>query len=374
MTPNTAPVATTVQAETTDRDTSATVTLESKVAFLRLPSAFSTSAYRVEAIETHMSWIFLADGFAYKLKKPVRQEFLDFSTLEARRFYCEEEVRLNRRLAPDVYLGVVALCLDAQGHLQLGGKGTVIDWLVKMRRLPTQHMLDFSIQHGAATADDIRRVAVRLADFYRTCAPADITPTAYRERFQQQILSTMNELCLPAYGLPIGLVQGICQAQVAFLWDLGKLLEDRVRAKKIVEGHGDLRPEHISLEQNIAIIDCLEFSLQLRMVDVVDELAFLELECERLGAENLGNTLIRTYNELSGDLQNPALIFFYKSCRATMRALIAIRHLNEEKFRYSPQWPRRARDYLELARRHAAHCRGIFDDGTPDPFIIPASP
>lgn len=333
------------------------ITLESKVAFLRQPAAFSPPAYRVVAIETHMSWVFLTDAYAYKLKKPVHHELLDFRTLDARHHYCQEEVRLNRRLAPDVYLGIVALTLDAHGHLQLGGRGAVIDWLVKMRRLPTRHMLDFSIQHGTATIDDIRRVALRLADFYRACAPVDIGAASYRAAFLQQAESNVKELRLPHFGLSIGAVQEIHDRQVAFLHDRADLLDDRVQTKKIVEGHGDLRPEHICLKPELVIIDCLEFSAQLRIVDAADELAFLALECERLGAAEFGAALLRTYSEASGDLPDTTLIDFYKSFRATMRALIAIRHLNEEKFRYSPQWPRRARDYLELARQYAMRCR-----------------
>ena len=124
------------------------ITLESKVAFLRHPTSFPEPAYRVEAIETHMSWVFLTDGYAYKLKKPVCQEFFDFRTVEARHHYCQEEVRLNRRLAEDIYLGLVALSMDAHGHLQLDQHGTIVDWLVKMHRLPTYARLCTQERYG----------------------------------------------------------------------------------------------------------------------------------------------------------------------------------------------------------------------------------
>lgn len=333
------------------------VTLESKVAFLRQPTSFPESTYRVEAIETHMSWVFLTDGYAYKLKKPVCQDILDFCTIEARRRYCEEEVRLNRRLAADVYMGIVALSIDALGHFQLSECGTIVDWLIKMRRLPTQHMLDYAIKNGAAGAEDIRRVAARLAAFYRNCTSIVIDPAAYRTRFLRDIDRNQQELCRPAYRLPIEQVLSLCRAQSAVLNNKGDWFDARVRAGKIVEGHGDLRPEHICLEAKVTVIDCLEFSRELRIVDPADELGFLALECERLGAAQSGPLLLRTYSELSGDWPDTALVHFYQSYRASLRARIAIKHLDEEKFRYSAEWPRRTRAYLQLAEQHIACCR-----------------
>jgi aminoglycoside phosphotransferase family enzyme len=330
--------------------------LESKVAFLRQPSSFPEPAYRVEAVETHMSWVFLTDGFAYKLKKPVRYDFLDFSTLEARRGYCDEELRLNRRLAPDVYLGLVALVLNADGHLQLGGEGSVIDWLVKMRRLPMQRMLDYAIRHGTVSAQDIDRVAARLAGFYRSCAPIAIEPEEYRRRFLVHIDAHQQELTQSAYRLPAARINDVCAALRKALQDIAASLDERVRAGKIVEGHGDLRPEHVCLNPELSIIDCLEFSRDLRITDACDEIGYLALECERLGARSLGETLMRNYRDLSNDRPAAALVHFYQSYRALLRATIAIRHVNEDQFRYSPEWTRRALAYLTLAERHVARC------------------
>lgn len=332
------------------------VTLESKVAFLRQPTSFPDPTYRVEAIETHMSWVFLTDAYAYKLKKPVRQCFLDFSTLEARHFYCDEELRLNRRLAADVYLDVVPLAIGSLGHLQLGGGGPVIDWLVKMRRLATDHMLDYAIRNGAVSERDIASVAAHLAAFYRTCVPIFIDPDQYRCRILNDIDNTQQELSCPAFQLPVRQVESICLALRSALRDYPVLFDQRVRAGKIVEGHGDLRPEHVCLQPQLAIIDCLEFSRDLRTVDIADELAFLALECERLDASGLGALLLRRYSEMTDDWPPTALLHFYQGYRASLRAAIAIRHLNEEKFRYSPEWQRRARGYLLLAERHAM-CR-----------------
>lgn len=332
------------------------ISLESKLAFLRQPSSYADSVYRVEAIETHMSWVFLTDGHAYKLKKPVHYDLLDFSTIEARHFFCEEEVRLNRRLAPDVYLGVVPLVIDEQRHLALGAgpaKGAVIDWLVRMRRLPASRMLDYMIKTGAAQACDMQQVAALLARFYRDCPPVDIDAAGYRQRFKRDIEHNCAVLATPAFRLPARRIERICAAQHAWLGRIDALLAARVRGQRIVEGHGDLRAEHVCLEDPPVIIDCLEFSRELRITDSADELSFLALECERLGNPALGDILLRTHADLSGDVPDAGLVHFYQSVRACVRARIAIFHLNEEQFRYSAEWPRRAMEYLQLAEQHA---------------------
>lgn len=330
------------------------VTLESKVAFLRQPGSFAEGAGRIEAIETHMSWVFLTDAHAYKLKKPVRQDLFDFRSLDARRHYCEEELRLNRRLAAEVYVELVPLSIDALGHLRLGRHGIVVDWLVKMLRLPRRDMLDYALRHGGAAPADIARVAARLAAFYRACTPVRLDPAAYRARFRRAIALNLRMLSRPVYRLPAARVAALCRAQHALLEARRDWFDRRARTGKIVEGHGDLRPEHVSLGPPVSIIDCLEFSRALRLVDPVDEVGFLALECERLQAPDAGALLLRTYGDMTGDLPGAALVHFYQGFRAATRARIAIRHLDEEQFRHSPEWYRRACQYLCLAQAHQA--------------------
>lgn len=332
--------------------TGAAVPLEAKVTHLRQPSSYAESPYRVDVVETHMAWVFLTTNHAYKLKKPVCYEQLDCRTLEARRFLCDEEVRLNRRLAPDVYLGVVPLALDRAGHLQVGGEGEVADWLVKMRRLPANFMLDYVLRHGHASARDMQRVAARLVVFFESLTPVDIDGAAYRERYARRIAACARELLRPACQLPQALVRLICHRQHNALDRLAALIDHRVAAGKVVEGHGDLRPEHICLYPAPLIIDCLEFSRTLRTVDRADEMAFLALETERLGAPAMSAALIQHYRALSHDRPGPALLHFYQGYRAVVRATLAVAHLKEAQFRYSPKWSASALDYLRLAERH----------------------
>ena len=147
-------------------------------------------------------------------------------------------------------------------------------------------------------------------------------------------------------------IVALCAQQQAFLDAHGGWFDARVQAGKIIEGHGDLRPEHVCLAPRLWVIDCLEFSRTLRTGDPADELAYLALECERLQADGPGRLLLPCYTELTGDHPPAALVHFYQAYRAVLRAGIAIRHLDEQQFRHSPEWRRRALDYLHLARRH----------------------
>jgi aminoglycoside phosphotransferase family enzyme len=326
--------------------------LDAKLAFLRLPCSYPEATYRVEARETHMSWVFLLDTCVYKLKKPVRYDCLDFRTLVARRFYCEEELRLNRRLAPEVYLGLASLNLDSHGHLALGGSGEPVDWLVRMRRLPAARMLDALILHGALRAVDLDRLAGTLAAFYRSLPPEHPDPADFRTRLCRRIEDDAAGLASGPGALPPALVGPVAAAQLATVARLADVLATRIRHGRIVEGHGDLRPEHVCLEHPVSIIDCLEFARALRVLDVADELAFLALECERLGAPAAAAALLDRFWQLAGDRPPPALVSFYKSVRSTSRGHIALRHLDEPHLRHSAHWRQRAAQYLQLAKSH----------------------
>lgn len=332
------------------------VTLADKVMALRDPATYPEPTRLVQAVETHMSWVFLTDQHAYKLKKPVRYDHQDFRSVAGRRFYCEEELRLNRRLAAPVYLDVVPLVANADGHLRIGGQGSVLDWLVKMRRLPAGAMLDALLARGIATPAQLRDVAIRLAEFHRRQPRAPLDADGYRAMLARRIDEDEHDLCDPACALPRTHIAALCDRQRALLRELAACLDGRVGQGRIVECHGDLRPEHVYLGEPLAIIDCLEFSEELRWLDPADEVGFLALECERARAAGLGRTLLQSWREASGDPVPEALVHFYQSCRACSRARLAIRHLREARYRGSPVWRRRALRYLALAERHLRAC------------------
>lgn len=333
------------------------IALADKVAALRDPGCYSESTQAVRAIETHMSWVFLTDAHAYKLKKPVHYDRQDFRTVDARRFYCEEEVRLNRRLAASVYLGVVPLAACADGCLRAGGQGLAVDWLVRMRRLPAEFMLDSLLARAAATPAQMRAVAVRLAAFHGAQPAARLEGRGYRALLLRHISEYERELRDPAWNLPAARVALLCMQQRAVLAASAACIDGRIAAGRIVEGHGDLRPEHVYLGEPLAIIDCLEFSRELRLLDGIDEIGFLALECERARAAPLAAVLLQAYRDSSADPMPQALLHFYQSCRACGRARLAVRHLREPRYRVSPVWRRRALYYMALAARHLRFCQ-----------------
>jgi aminoglycoside phosphotransferase family enzyme len=328
--------------------------LDHKVACLRRAESYPEPTPRVEALETHMSWVFLTDRHAYKLKKPVRHAFLDFSTLEARKAHCEEELRLNRRLAPDVYLDVVALTADASGQLALSGDGPPVEWLVKMRRLPRDRMLDVALARGAVSDEQIAALAEVLSAFYRSLLPVPLSLDDYRNRLAADVEACRKELGDPAHGLAGDSFAGTADALLAFVASESELLEARLRAGRVVEGHGDLRPEHVCLLERPVVIDCLEFNREFRVLDVADELAYLAMECARLGAPGIGDAIFAACCERMGDRVPPRLFGFYYAYRALVRAKIAAWHSKDVPA--AEKWRARARQYLALAAASVQAC------------------
>jgi uncharacterized protein len=303
----------------------------------------------VEHLETHISHVFLAGNDVYKLKKPVKFDFLDFSTLDARERACRDELRLNRRLTHDVYLDLIALTQNARGEFGFHGTGQVVDWLVHMRRLPTAYALDALIKRGEVHREHIHRLVEVLAGFYGTLAPVAMTPEDYRSRVLGHVRGNRKTLVMLNSYLPQSTVKRIHSFQLQLLCLEPGLFDQRVKAGQIVEGHGDLRPEHICLCEPPAIFDCLEFNTDLRQIDVADELAFLIAECDFLGADWIGPTLVGLYLERSKDQVPEILWAFYKSYRACIRAKVA--GLRAEQLRASPDSvvAMEARRHLEIA-------------------------
>lgn len=326
--------------------------IQQKVSFLRDPGAYPERPGRVDVIETHISWVFLTDRFVYKLKKPVRYAYLDFRTIDARHMDCLEEVRLNRRLADGVYLGVVPLTRRGN-DLALGTQGRPVDWLVHMRRLPAARMLDALIASDSLEPGEAGRVGEVLGRFYHGLSPVEMDAEEYRHRFADDIEENYRELTDPSFGLPVAPIQGVCEIQRRFLVESAPIFDERVASGRVIEGHGDLRPEHVCVIEPPVFIDCLEFKREFRILDAADELAYLAMECERLGASWVGHELFDAYGRITGDEPLPRLVHFYQSFRAALRAKIAIWHNRDNGVREPEKWVNRAMRYLELAADHA---------------------
>lgn len=334
-------------------ESEATPTLAEKIDFLRNPGSYPGGAAAVETVETHMSWVFLAEDRAYKLKKPVRYEFLDFSTPEKRREDCRAEVRLNRRLAPGVYLGVTALTLR-EGELALDGGGRPVDWLTRMVRLPRDLMLDHSIRRGRVDEDRLREAARRLGRFYRDAEPVSLDLAEFVDRLRALVTENREELTRPEFGLETDRADGVGKVLERYLDEREEDVRARIRAGRVVEGHGDLRPEHVCLREEPVFIDCIEFEREFRIVDPVDELAFLGVECELLGAPGVGRTFMEEYRTLTDDAPPRGLVEFYRSHRAYLRAKLTIWHVRDDGVTDADRerWRGRTREYLDLAAAH----------------------
>lgn len=328
------------------------VTTADKVAFLRRADSYPQPVERLEVKETHMSWVFLTEDRVYKLKKPVRLPYLDFGTLEARRFYCEESLRLNRRLTEGVYLDVLPLTREPGDELAIDGDGSVVEWLVYMLRLPEQRMLEQRIEDGGRVGQEAASAAELLASFYRDTPGDPLTPEQHLRRLAAGVRENAEALHDPRYGLDRSAVESLRQILEDRLERRTGLFAGRLEQGRVVEGHGDLRPEHVCLTEPPAVIDCLEFNRDLRIVDAVDELAFLALECERLGVE-LDETLFAPYRRETGDDVPTMLVAFYKVHRAMLRAKLAVWHLDDDPGRRD-KWVGKAEAYLSLADRHAS--------------------
>jgi aminoglycoside phosphotransferase family enzyme len=335
-----------------DAEILSAIPLANKVAHLSRPAAYPHPARDVERKETHMSWVFLAGDKVYKLKKPVRFPYLDYSTLSRREAACRAELALNRRLAPDVYEAIMPLTRTAQG-LAIGEPGEVVDWLVVMRRLDESKTLEHAIVAHELEAWQLDRVVATLVAFYRRARAVFIAPDAQLGHWWQSLAYNRRVLLDARLGLPAGLVRRIDRAQRRFLSRRARLIGERVRERAIVDGHGDLRPEHIWLSDPITIIDCLEFNARLRAVDPLDEIANLCVECERLGGTWASDHIRRRAIHALRDHVSEQLFTFYRCHRATLRARLTIAHLLEPHSRTPEKWPRRAREYLAIAAADA---------------------
>jgi aminoglycoside phosphotransferase family enzyme len=274
------------------------------------------------------------------------------STLARREAACRAELRLNRALALDIYLDVLPLVDTGEG-LSIGGAGAPVDWLVLMKRLDERDMLDRIIGERRVEIPQLDRLVAVLSQFYRSAAPVFLSPAVHLADWQRSLAYNRRILLDPRFGIPAGLVRRIDRAQRRFLGRHGHLIAARLRHRRIVAGHGDLRPEHICIDDKVRIIDCLEFNPRLRVVDPFDEIAYLSLECERLGAAWVGAFIERRMKRMLRDGPAEALFTFYRCHRATLRARLAIAHLLEEHPRTPEKWPRLAATYLKLAEKSA---------------------
>ncbi len=320
-----------------------------KLAFLGNPRIYPHRPGHVRIIETHFAWVFLAGRYVFKLKKPARYAGMNYRTLAARERGCREELRLNRRLAPSLYLDVIPLTSRA-GRLCLDGHGRAVDYLVKMRRLPSAAMLDRMLVRRALRARDLDPLVGLLAHFYARAPRAPLPARRYVARFEAQIRGNLAVLRAFRDRIDWDRVRRIVDMQREFLRRARARLG--ARGAHLVDAHGDLRAEHVCLRP-LAVIDCLEFDRQLRRLDPHEDLALLALEIEARRPALARAFLRRTAARL-GDPIPACLTHIYMSHRALTRAKLAAWHLGDPHFPDPAPWLAKTDGWLRSAERHAA--------------------
>ncbi|MGD8992900.1 MAG: AAA family ATPase [Desulfobacterales bacterium] len=311
---------------------------------------------KIEQKDTIISKVFLTGQYAYKIKKPVNLEYLDFTTLAKRKFFCKQEVKLNRRLAPDIYLAVVPITFE-DGQYQLGGYGTPTEYAVKMRQLPERLSMRSLMRRGHLDRDSINALARKLAEFYQQDAPDNLINTFGS---WQTIWANCEENFRQAEPFVAEIIddrkfQIIQAATRAFLIRRRALFDRRVEKQKIRDCHGDLRTGHIYFSDCIQIIDCIEFNDRFRYADVTSDLAFLAMDIDFEGHPETARQLIDDYVDYTKDRELFVLLDFYKCYRALVRAKVNCFRLQKDNYTHheTPGRIRKTRRYVDLAYQYA---------------------
>jgi hypothetical protein len=287
------------------------------------PQAYPEPPSRVELVQTQISYVFLADDCVYKIKKPEDMGFLDYSTLEKRLAMCRKEIELNRRLCPDVYLGVVAVTND-NGRYHIDGKGKAEEYAVKMRRLPQDAMMDVLLQQNKVTPKMVTEVAALLVAFHQKAAGGEeINRLGGIEAVIQNTSENFDQT-EKYFGIIIlpETFQRIKAYTEGFIKTNTALFHKRAAAGRIRDCHGDLHANHICFYQGICIYDCIEFIDRLRYTDVAAEVAFLAMDLDHYRRADLSKVFVDAYVKTGGDKELLKLLNFYKCYRAYVRGKV----------------------------------------------------
>ncbi len=320
------------------------------------PRFYPGDVESVERIETHISRVFLAGQCVFKVKKAVDFGFLDFSTLEKRKRFCEQEVILNRRLAPDVYLGVDAVAQEDDRFL-LNGEGRTVEYAVRMRRLPESRKMTRMLAKGEvdqAFIDDLAEVLTRFYENSERGSEIDEfgRPEVVRGNCEENFVQIAPYAGRIVSDQTFKLVRAV---SMGFLERRKSLFEHRVKAGKIRDCHGDLRAEHVYMDDGIKIVDCIEFNERFRYQDTASDLAFLSMDLDFMGYPQVSHEILKAYVRRTRDRDVFNLIDFYKIYRAMVRVKVNCFHIDKD----DPEQTEKAavmadtQRYMKLAGRYA---------------------
>ncbi|OGP91000.1 MAG: hypothetical protein A2157_00530 [Deltaproteobacteria bacterium RBG_16_47_11] len=309
----------------------------------------------IKVIETHISLLFLTGNHVYKVKKPVDFGFLDFTTLEKRKFFCEQEVKLNRRLSPAIYLGVVKITKEGN-RIHLEGKGEPVEYAVKMKQIPEEKLMDKLLEKKQVTPKMIEAISEKLVQFYFAAETNDVIksfarPGRVKQDTDENFEQTERYIDVT---IPRGVYEEVKNKTNDFFRTNGKIFQQRIASDRIRDCHGDLRLEHIFWGDEISIIDCIEFNQRFRYTDVAADIAFLVMDLDYHGREDLSEGLIRAYVGESGDLELMEVLDFYKCYRAYVRGKVESFRLDDPHIPEGEKKEalKRAQKYFSLAHRY----------------------
>ncbi|SJZ50558.1 hypothetical protein SAMN02745119_00805 [Trichlorobacter thiogenes] len=288
------------------------------------PGIYPDPTTAVQHLQTHISHLFLTDRYVYKIKKPVDFGFLDFTSLEKRRFYCHEELRLNRRLSPDIYLDLVALYLDADGMLSFQADGPVVEYAVKMLRMPQERMMSCLLEQGGVTEADIDAIAKKVARFHAESERSNgIALFGTVEAIRSNWLENLRQAA-PYCGRTLSEQDHAMIAELALrrLEQDSSLFQRRLQQGYIRECDGDLHTENICLDGQVHIFDCIEFNEKFRYSDTAADVAFLAMDLENHGRRDLAERFVERYRFYSGDTGLRQVLPLYLANRAFVRGKV----------------------------------------------------
>ncbi len=319
------------------------------------PQTYPESTAKIDLIQTHISFVFLTDNYVYKIKKPVNFGFLDFSTLEKRHLYCEKELELNRRLCPEIYLEVVPIAKS--DTLKIGGRGEVVEYALKMKRLPQDSIMTQLLQEGKIDRKIIDDIAKKVAKFhFEAQTNAEISEfgglgtvkTNWDENFaqtQKYIGQTVSKADFEFMQTKIN----------EFMTNSTLLFQSRIDGKRVRDCHGDLHSGNIFVTDKICIFDAIEFNDRFRYSDVAADVAFLAMDLDYQGRVDLADYFIAQYINYSKDSELTQLLPFYKCYRAYVRGKVVSFRLDDPNIKPEEKAAatKEAQAYLRLAVTYA---------------------
>jgi aminoglycoside phosphotransferase family enzyme len=321
------------------------------------PRSLPDKTDRVSLIQTHISMVFVGDEFVYKIKKPVDFGFLDFTSLEKRKHYCEQEVRLNQRLARDTYMGVLPVTYDGKRFRIGQGEGEVVEYAVKMRKIPEELLMKSLFKRGELGEEHLREIAHVLARFHLNAERSPEIdnfgePEVFRINTDENFEQTAKYVDATIASKDFHTLR---QWTDDFYRQRGDLFKERILAGKIRDGHGDLHMEHVCFTEKPSIIDCIEFNDRFRYGDTLVDIAFLLMDLEYHGGKDFAHQLWWFYGQETGDTGMDTLLSFYKVYRAYVRGKVNSFQLDDEHIGADEKKraAETASQYFKLARSYA---------------------